>query len=95
MWIKLTSGEDPKGWNYFVNKLTNGPVVVPVLQRFYKTWKDLDLYLTALIEKVPTDVRGARNQVMTAFWTTHIKFPPRPGCTSPLLSFSSHLQPKK
>ena len=63
MWIKLTSGEDPKSWKYFVNKLTSGPVVVPVLQRFYKTWKDLDLYLTALIEKVPTDVRGARNQV--------------------------------
>ena len=63
MWIKLTSGENPQGWPYFVNKLTNGHLVVPVFRRLYKTWKDVDLYLAALIEKVPTDVRGIRNQV--------------------------------
>ncbi len=62
MWIKLTSGEDPKSWNYFVDKFTSGERVVPVFQRMYRTWKDIDLYLAALIEKVPTDVRGIRNQ---------------------------------
>ncbi len=67
MWIKLTSAQQPKGWPYFVNTLTNGPVVVPVFKRLYRTWKDLDLYLAALIEKVPTDVRGVRNQVSNNF----------------------------
>jgi hypothetical protein len=62
MWIKLTSAENPRGWPYFVNKFTNGPTVVPIFRRLYKTWKDLDLYLAALIEKVPTDARGIRNQ---------------------------------
>ena len=33
MWIKLTSGENPKNWKYFVNKLTSGPVVVPVAKK--------------------------------------------------------------
>ncbi len=30
---------------------------------FLRSWKDLDLYLVGLMEKVPTDPRGLRNQV--------------------------------
>lgn len=39
-----------------------GPTVLQVFKNLYKSWKDIDLYLAALLEKVPTDVNGQRNQ---------------------------------
>jgi hypothetical protein len=34
-----------------------------LISAIFRTWKDMDLYLAGLLEKAPTDARGARNQV--------------------------------
>jgi len=46
------------------NFIIKGPAVLQVLKNLYKSWKDIDLYLAALMEKVPNDAHGQRNQVM-------------------------------
>ena len=62
--MELTNKEKPKNWNFFERFWERGPLTVLVMKSLYKSWKDLDLYLAALLEAVKRDRFGKRNQVL-------------------------------
>ena len=64
-WLELTTGEKPKNWRFFEHWFERGQITVFTLKTLYKTWKDMDLYIAGLLEKVPRDRLGLRNQVIT------------------------------
>ena len=66
-WLTLTTQVKPKGWRFFKNFFERGDVTVYALKSVYKSWKDIDLYLGGLLEKVDRDSSGRRNQVPTTY----------------------------
>merc|ERR1712179_340185 len=63
-WLELTTGKKPKNWRFFENHFARGPITVFALKSVYKSWKDLDLYLAGLLEKVERDGLNLRKQVL-------------------------------
>ena len=70
--MELTTGLKPKSWKFFEKHFERAPVTLFTLQKLYHTWKDIDLYFGALLEKVPRDRWGLRNQVIEKL-RVHVK----------------------
>ena len=62
-WIRLLHGWNPQRWDFFERVFERGPINVAALKSIYKTWKDMDLYLVGLLEKVDRYLNGRRKQV--------------------------------
>ena len=62
-WLMLTSRYRPKSWAFFKKHFERGDVTTHTLKTMYKSWKDIDVYLGGLLEKVPRDRFGLRSQV--------------------------------
>jgi hypothetical protein len=64
--LELTTGKKPKSWRFFEQHFQRGTVALYALKNIYKTWKDIDLYLGGLLEKVSKDSFGKKKQVSAA-----------------------------
>jgi hypothetical protein len=67
--LELTTGQKPKSWRFFENHFQEGSKTLFALKSLYKTWKDIDLYLGGLLEKVPRDHFFRKKQVSAALIT--------------------------
>eukprot|EP00095_Tigriopus_kingsejongensis_P012230 maker-scaffold528_size145933-snap-gene-0.29 protein:Tk12230 transcript:maker-scaffold528_size145933-snap-gene-0.29-mRNA-1 annotation:"hypothetical protein IscW_ISCW000316" len=57
-YVKLTRGEDIRGWKWFTKNLIYGRPMTALLKKLYKSYKDTDTYILGLLEKPPA--RGGR-----------------------------------
>ena len=62
-YYEISTGKKIRGWKMLRRVLMFPSRVIPVLRRLYKSYKDLDMYSTALMEKPPTR-NGRRSQVL-------------------------------
>lgn len=70
MWLALTNRVKPKSWRDFAKRFQRGRITVNFLKRLYKSWKDMDLYLSGLLEKIPVDNAGKQSRVLGATYAT-------------------------